>query len=146
MSTRPSFSPNTRIKSAEANLIWASDWATWTPTTTGWSGTPNVLARFSRLGNNISIWLGISGTSNTTSVIVSLPAAPSFGNGTGGALNVGVPLGRAADNGSYLTTGLPFADFIDGDANVSCYTTGAGGAWTAANSKTIFLICTYPAA
>lgn len=117
-------------------------WAAWTPTLSGWSGTPTTTARWTQIGKLVTVEIAVSGTSNATNCVFTLPVAPAFG----GLLNIAVPIARAADNGTYVTTGGPFIDLISGSTTANCYKDATGTTWTNANSKTILAIFSYEVA
>jgi hypothetical protein len=49
-------------------------WSTYTPTLTGFSGTPTIsYAKYKQIGKTVSVAMGCIGTSNSTQKFVSLP-------------------------------------------------------------------------
>lgn len=55
-------------------------WQDWTPTLTGWSGTPIVTARYSVHGSTVHFVISVVGTSNSTLAQITLPAGLTAAN------------------------------------------------------------------
>lgn len=54
-----------------------SAWTAWTPTPTGFSGTPTVTGSYMQIGKTVFLSCGVDGTSDaTTFTITNLPVAP----------------------------------------------------------------------
>lgn len=55
-------------------------WRDWTPTLTGWSGTPIVTARYSVHGSTVHFVISVVGTSNSASALITLPTGLTAAN------------------------------------------------------------------
>lgn len=49
----------------------------WNPEVTGFSGTPDVTARYSRVGKRVNVFITASGTSNSSEKFFTLPVPPA---------------------------------------------------------------------
>ncbi len=109
------------------------EWASWTPTLTGWSGTYAVVARYSVVGK-ICFWmLYINGISNATTASATLPfKSKNVTNAYwGSANNYAVNAGTAISAASRWN--------ISANSNVvSFYSNMATGAWTNSGDKRIY--------
>lgn len=110
------------------------DWLNWTPILTGFSVAPtNQVNRFKVIGTTVycTIRWATAGTSNATTLTWSLPgAAKTITN------MYWISLMRAVDNGTLLTGGA--MGYIASASSVcECFTSFAGGTWTASGNKYI---------
>lgn len=111
-----------------ADKIADEAWSTFTPTPLGFSGSPTVTtARYIEAGKKIDGYVDFSGTSNTTTVQFTLPAAVK---------NDTRIMVKVTDN-SAEQTGPGYIDVAAGSATANVYKTLATGAWTAGGSKRI---------
>lgn len=105
-------------------------WQSWTPTLTGWSGTPIVTARYSVHGSTVHFAISVVGTSNSASAWITLPTGLTAANihtnhEWNGACQIAASTNQAAagrwrigNNATYISV---FKDWDDG----SWATTGA---------------------
>lgn len=105
-------------------------WQDWTPTLTGWSGTPIVTARYSVHGSTVHFAISVVGTSNSASARITLPTGLTAANihtnhEWNGACQISTSTNQAAagrwrigNNATYISV---FKDWDDG----SWATTGA---------------------
>jgi len=113
-------------------------WKTWSPTVTGFSGTPTVeLARYTVHGKTCTLCISINGTSNASTFTFTLPVnaiatyTPDF-------------YARVIDNTSTYLTGLVE---ISNATTAGVYTNPAGDAFTTSGSKRLYnFTCTYETA
>lgn len=99
-------------------------WQDWTPTLTGWSGTPIVTARYSVHGSTVHFAISVVGTSNSGSAWITLPTGLTAANihathEWNGACQISTSTNQAAagkwriDNkGTYISVR---PDWADGD-------------------------------
>jgi hypothetical protein len=111
--------------------------ATWTSNPSGWTGAVTTVARYSQIGKWVNVVLSFVGTSNQTYATFALPVASNQ--------TIAVPIARAMDNDVYLN-GNPWMQLTAGSTTVTCYSTGAGGVWTAALGKYIYAAFGYEVA
>jgi hypothetical protein len=103
-------------------------WSTWTPTYTGFSGTPTTnIARYKQIGKTVFVDLDMSGTSNATGFAFTLPV-------TGGALGITFAVGRAVDNSAY--SAQVYGAVGSGGATSGAFVIGDNGSgWTNSGTK-----------
>ena len=118
----------TTIGASGTNIAGA--WVAWTPTYTGYSAAPSNTARYARIGNTVLATLryGSSGTSNATTVTITLP---SVSNTTG---NIGTCV-YAEDNGAQSSDRLCYIYANAGSATASMYKDIGANAWTGSGGK-----------
>lgn len=114
-------------------------WFAFTPTTTtGWSATPTTSgSRFCIKGRECTYRFIVSGTSNATSVQISLPVNAQA-SVTTGTFNFEGVLGLSQDNSSFLTVAA--RQVVDPTVSLSllvCYHDMSSGVWTNSGSKTV---------
>lgn len=97
-------------------------WQDWTPTLTGWSGTPIVTARYSVHGKTVQFAVSVVGTSNSVSARISLPTGLTAANihsnhEWNGACQIATSTNQAAagrwrigNNGTYISVDTDWAD------------------------------------
>lgn len=101
---------------------------TFTPSPTGYSGTPTVnTARYKQVGKIVHMDIDFSGTSNATTMTFGLPVA---------AKSAGLYLGRATDSGAAQSNPALLA-FSAGGTSVTVYKTLGAAAWTGSGTKGI---------
>lgn len=110
-------------------------WQDWTPTLTGWSGSPIVTARYSVHGSTVHFAISVVGTSNSAWAQITLPTGLKAANihvnhKWNGACQISASTNQAAagkwqisNNGTYI----------------SVYTDWADGTWATTGSKAIQL-------
>lgn len=111
-------------------------WTTWTPTVTGWAAGYVCIARYCKVGKMVSVKIRITGTSNSTSVYVTLPFT-SVSDGV-------FAWAYALDNGT--TTEIPAYVVLDTTSRIEVYLNAKGAYWTASGSKRMMTTFTYEAA
>ena len=105
-------------------------WLPYTPSPTGYSGTPTVTAaRYHQMGKTVELDYHVTGTSNSTSAGFTLPVAPK---------SSGIYLTRITDAGTDATT-PGIAVFTAGSTSVALYKTAAASGWTASGTKQIIM-------
>ena len=105
-------------------------WTAWTPTPTGWSGTPTLDCRRLVIGEGVWFRVYASGTSNLTTATLTLPFTAANVFGWGGACNYVLDAGTAPATPARWT--------IDyGSGSIVFYKTFAGAGWTASGNKLI---------
>lgn len=105
-------------------------WQTFTPSFTGFSGTPTTSpARYTQMGKTVVVQVGVTGTSNATTMTFTLPVAPSASNS--GQFPV-----RVRDNG---TTGTA-AGLLATDNTTTCqiFKDLSTAAFTNSGTKSLF--------
>jgi hypothetical protein len=108
------------------------DWFVWSPTATGFSGSPTTDGSIRITADTAFVHVRVDGTSNaTTFTVTNLPVAP---NGTLGANALGAMNGTTIDNGVTLTT-PGRATINDASTTMTFRSDTSIGAWTAANNK-----------
>jgi len=116
------------------NPIGWPDVFNWTPTITGFSSNPtNLVNRFRVIGKKVrcDIRWATGGTSNAITLTFSLPGvAATITN------MFWISLMRAVDNGT-LVAGGAMGLIASGASVCDCYTSFAGGTWTASGTKYI---------
>lgn len=117
-------------------------WQDWTPTLTGWSGTPIVTARYSVHGSTVHFTVSVVGTSNSASALITLPTGLTAANihvnyEWNGACQIATSTNQAAagrwrigNNGTYISVHLDWAD----------------GTWATTGAKAVKLSGFYEAA
>lgn len=101
---------------------------TYTPTATGFSGTPTIeIAEWRVVGNIIFIRVGVTGTSNATNFILTSPANLVVSR-------VSCQAVRGRNAGTY---NMMMSRIDTNNSNLTFYTTFAGGGWTNSGTKTI---------
>lgn len=109
-------------------------WQDWTPTLTGWSGTPIVTARYSVHGKTVHFAISVVGTSNSALARITLPTGLTAANihtnhewnGACQLYDDITPSGgrwRIGNNGSYISVNKDWA----------------GGSWATTGEKTVKL-------
>lgn len=79
-------------------------WTAWTPSLSGWSGTPTVTARYKKIGKTVHCVISVAGTSNSATTTITLPSTSAndtrvFSNNDNGSLEcIGVALVSANSN------------------------------------------------
>jgi len=105
------------------------NWMTWTPTVTGFSGSPTVQGLIRLTGDTCEIHLNITGTSNaTTFTVTNLPLAPSMGWATS------YMLGESKDAGA-INVPNGRVQLTDGSVVGTFRSSPGVGAWTASGTK-----------
>lgn len=105
-------------------------WTTFTPTCTGFSGTPTTEGRYKLIGKTAFVYMSISGTSNTTAfTVTNLPATAA--NTTTDPI---VTPGQITNN-SAVSTAVGGAQITRNSTTLTFYSTPAGGAWTNSGTK-----------
>ena len=133
------------LKSTD-NLSWTCGgaWKTYTPTLTGWSSNPAIdLAHYSQVGKTVTlkIKLGLTNTSNTTAMRVTLPVMAADSNG---GFDDHHMAGRVYDNGAFqASSGMVIVRA--NSVNADIFTGGSGGSWTASGAKAVSFTITYEA-
>ncbi len=142
------FTANTKIVSADVNAnfagladgslisagaialskLTATAFSTFTPASTGFSGTPTEVAYYLQIGKIAFVFYSVSGTSNATTLTFTLPVAAKRDQRFVGA--------AATDNGSAQTT-TPYYSMTASSSTCTVYKTLADGAWTSSNSKAV---------
>lgn len=119
--------------SREASPLGFPNTFNYVPTFGGFSVAPTTdFARFSILGNNISVWyhMNVSGTSNSTLFNIALPVPT-----VGGATFAGLASPIGLDNSANIS--IPQIDV--GGGNVILYKViGTAASWTAAANKGVY--------
>lgn len=126
--------PDSLITPAKLFAGTGSSWVptSFTPTTTGWLGTPTTMGKYIQIGKWMYVQMYISGTSNaTTATVTNMPA--THRNTTNADV---IALYRAIDNGS-AAANPGSAYFAVNTTTVNLYPTTAHGNWTASGTKTI---------
>ena len=115
---------------AGTGTTWA--WTSFTPATTGWSGTPTTFGKHAQIGKTKYVKLFVNGTSNaTTATITNLPAA--LINTTNADVQAYF---RAIDNGSAGTS--PGSAYIaPNSTTVQLFKDSAHGNWTGSGNKQV---------
>lgn len=116
---------------------------TYSPTVTGWSGTPTTTARYIQTGKLVFLIFSIQGTSNATTATMTLPVAA---RSSGGFVYDGMN-GYAQNNATEITTGSRW--YIDPGASttiVNFYKDTAFAVWTNSGQKLIRGYITYEVA
>lgn len=116
------------LETLETGGAWVDYSAT--STITGWSSFTTKALRYMYSGKLVFVSAHLAGTSDSTSTSFTLPAAATA------AIAYNVPA-RAQDNGGAFAWGL--ATLAASASTVNCYSTAAGGAWTASGTKTAFV-------
>lgn len=122
---------------------WATTDYSGTATVVGWSATTVKQIRYIQAGKLVTMFLYITGTSNSTLTTVSLPVAPrttlTFYDGI---------YGLAQDNTSFKTAAPRYT--IDNSGStatvVSFFPDVSGSSWTASGTKSIRAMIAYEAA
>lgn len=113
-------------------------WTTFTPTCTGFTGTPTTEGRFKLIGKTCFVFITVSGTSNATGFsITNLPATAA--NTT--ADMIYTP-GQITNN-SVISVAPGGAQVTNNSTTLTFYTTPAGGAWAAAGTKGSYISFSY---
>ena len=99
-------------------------------TVTGWSSTTTKQIYYKRIGKLVFISFLIDGTSNTTTVIFTLPYTSS------NDVPYRIPI-VGIDNGARLTT-LPVAELPANSSTVTCYLDNNDTAWTNTGNKAVW--------
>ncbi len=94
----------------------------------GWAAGATKTINYTKIGKLLFVQYYFTGTSDSTAVSFTLPYTAS---GT-----QGFPTAFLTDNNIPLTTN-GYTSIVDGTSHVDVYSTGAGGAWTAANLKVV---------
>jgi hypothetical protein len=100
-------------------------WFNWTPTFGGYSGSVTGTKLFSINGNTCFLILDILGTSNATTLTMSLPVTPAVG---------GTIISRTLDN-SAVSANPGFIQITNGNATATIFPLLSGGTWTGSNNK-----------
>lgn len=114
-------------------------WVAHSATIGGFSGTPTQVIRYMQIGKIVAINYNITGTSNATSLTMTLPTT-SADNGleTYGAA-------RGVDNSSNVTT--PVEAYLPANSNtVQFFKDWGGTGWTGSNSKSVKGVLIYETA
>jgi hypothetical protein len=118
------------VQSAFSSAHFIQPFAAYTVTWGGFAANPTYTAWWWQMGKLVFYTLSITaaGTSNATTLTVSLPAAP--------ARTVTITGGQYQDNGNASTTGPCTVSLTAGNstANIGISTSNVNG-WTAANGK-----------
>lgn len=115
------------------------EWQSWTPTLTGWSGAPTVVARYTIIGKICFFWIFVSGTSNSSDAYLTLPVtASNITNGAWGGANL-----RADNNGTTLTAASRWIIPADNPTIIRFNTNMSSGAWDTSGIKRIQVIGFY---
>ena len=97
-------------------------WQSWTPTLTGWSGTPIVTARYVVHGSTVHFTVSVVGTSNDEVAWINLPTGLTAANihanhEWNGACQIATSTNQAAagrwrigNNGTYISVDTDWAD------------------------------------
>lgn len=119
-------------------LASSDGFPSWTPTCTGFSGTPTTTGcRYLQVGKLVIAPIAISGTSNTTGFTFTAPVAVKTGYNLAG--NYITDNGTASLNGLLVATG-------GGSTTVTVFTSAAGGGWTASGTKGLNAVFIFEAA
>jgi hypothetical protein len=111
-------------------------WLDWTPTVTGWVAGYSCIARYCKVGKMVSVKIRITGTSDSTSVYVTLPFT-SVSNGVN-AWAYAMDAGTAKETPAYVV--------LDTTSRIRAYLTATGTPWTASGDKRLMTTFTYEAA
>lgn len=115
-----------------------TNFAGYTGTVVGWSGTPDKVLTYAVIGKLLLMSVYINGTSNSTTTSVTIPSGlTSASQGVSQILPV-----RVIDNGVILQTpGIAILEdngtVIDFYTNYSGYKNYAGAAWTSTGTKQV---------
>ena len=121
-------------------LGWIGQWASYTPTPTGFSSVPGAsVYRYTVIGKTciVNIHQGTDGTSNANTFTVPLPITAA----SNGSTWQGV-CGYAVNNGTALTGAARWYIAAGGTA-VQFYSNMAAGTWTASGGKRARAVVTY---
>ena len=121
-----------RLKVKESPGVWTA----WTPTVTGWEAGYTCIARYCKVGKMVSVKIRIAGTSDSTSVYITLPFE-SVSNGV-------FAWAYALDNGTAQAT--PAYVVLDTTTQVKVWKSATGSGWTASGEKRVMTTFTYEAA
>jgi hypothetical protein len=125
-----------KVKLGDGSTAWTSlgyysqtyTTDTWVPTITGYSSAPTVtVANYTRVGNVCFIHVAFSGTSNATTVTMTLPFTAR--NSAIQALH-----GIATDSGTAQTASGVLKTAVNSNV-ANLYKTLANGAWTNSGTK-----------
>lgn len=107
-------------------------WFNWTPSPTGYTGSPTVFARFTVLGRLCTAYIDVTGTSNATTLTFTLPIAVGAGQTDGPILLISF----LKDN--TVTLNAPGRVALPGSGSTAtCSKDMSGTAWSASGTKQI---------
>ena len=67
--------PNAKLATGSGEP--GGEWTAYTPTLSGYSGTPTIVGRWTQVGKTVTVTVSISGTSNATTKYFTYPVAPA---------------------------------------------------------------------
>ena len=67
--------PNAKLATGSGEA--GGEWTAYTPTLSGYSGTPTIVGRWTQVGKTVTVTVSISGTSNATTKYFTYPVAPA---------------------------------------------------------------------
>lgn len=112
-------------------------WFAWSPTVTGFSGTPTASGLIRISGGNAEIHMNITGTSSTTTfTCTNLPIAPNCG------WDVAYLLGESRDNGAFNSPPGRVV-VVNGSTTATFRSTPANGVWTASGTKSAVVFLSF---
>lgn len=104
-------------------------WTDFTPSPSGFSGSPTVnYARYRRIGNLVYVKISVTGTSNSASTSFTLPVAAETTQNLPACL-------RVVDNGT-VSNNPGLADLTAGSTTCNIYRDHTGNTWTTSGTKT----------
>lgn len=111
----------------------------WTPTFTGFSVAPTVVARYVQIGKivHIIMYTTVDGTSNTTAFTMTLPVS---------ALDGQISYAKIPFDGTDNGAGVTGMAVIGSATRLDFYTTANLGTWTASGNKSANIVFFYEAA
>jgi len=114
-----------------STLLNTTAWTDYSATSTivGWSSFTIKNIYYKKIGTLVFCSFALQGVSNSTTTTFTLPDVVNAA-----AFNMTVPL-YAGDNSVQVSTAIAF--LTAGSATIACYPTGAGGGWTASNTKSV---------
>jgi hypothetical protein len=122
---------------AYADALIPGAWTAWTPSFTGFSINPTVVARYVQIGKTVTVQVYTSGvgTSNATTFTITLPIA---------AANIGTiaqGIGAGVDAGAPIVLALATTNQNSTTCNI--YKNVLSGGWTATGTKYVNFSLTY---
>lgn len=116
------------------NLTDVTAPTTYTATITGFSGTPTQLCQYSIEGKTMAIWWSISGTSNATTLTITIPGGYTASNP--GTINYSA-FTRVTDNGTAQTvSGILYLP--NNSSTIQFYKDNTGAAFTNSGTKAVY--------
>lgn len=141
------FSPNTKIASAEVNQnfndVWPLNWTTWTPGYTGFSADPPTRsARYMQLGKMVVLEVDTGdGTSNANTFTITNVPIQSV---TRANQQWFVACGYAGNGGTPIATGQ--AVIGSGATTITMSVSGSSTGWSASSLKRAAFVLIYETA